>query len=142
MEQRILQDSPPDERRKLLAANAYKVDPKYTYTRELEEGELRERQNGLSQNLIKIDRADQVLKEAKESYNAVVKPLREENKMALTEIRTRSEEITGDVYLMKDEHTGQMGIYSPEGILLMQRGLLPEERQFSIIDNSELRKIN
>lgn len=136
MEQRIFQDVPLEDREQYLRDNAFKVDPKYTYTRELEEGELQELNNDLSQSLIAIDREDQNLKEAKEAYNAVVKPLKEQIKGSLQCIRTRSEEVTGQVYLIKDEHAQRMGIYSKEGVLLFDRSLLPDERQFSIIDNT------
>jgi hypothetical protein len=111
------------------------VDPKYSYSRELEPAELDARKERLAQNMIKIDKADQVLKEAKQVFTAEAKPMQEANKILLYEIRTRSEEITGEVYLIKDEHEERMGIYSPEGILIMERGLLPEERQYNITDN-------
>jgi hypothetical protein len=136
MEQRILQNLPIEERQRTLHENAFKVETKYTYTRELEEGEVQDLQNNLSQNLIEVDKADQVLKAAKEAYNAVVKPIKEQIKGSLQCIRTRSEELTGEVYLIKDEHEQRMGIYSKEGKLLFDRSLLPEEKQYSIIDQT------
>lgn len=135
MDRQLFANLPPHERVQVLRDNAYKVDPVYTYTRELEEGELQERKDQLSQNMISIDKADQVKKEAMENYKAAVNPLKEQNKQYLQEIRTRAEEVTGEVYMIRDEAEGQMGFYSPEGILLFQRSLLPEERQFSIVDN-------
>lgn len=135
MDKSILQSSPPNERAQLLRSNAHRVDPKYSYARDLEGSELDERRNSLAQNMIKIDKADQVLKEAKQIFTAEAKPLQEANRLLLHEIRTRTEEITGEVYLIKDEHEERMGIYSPEGILIMERGLLPEERQYNITDN-------
>lgn len=136
MDSKILQDLPPEERVQYLRDNAFKVDPKYTYTRELEEGEIHERQNDMSQHLIEIDRQDQTLKEHKEAYNSVVKPLRENIKCKLQEIRTRSEEVTDEVFLIKDEHTQRMGIYSKEGVLLFERALMPDEKQYSIVDST------
>jgi flagellar hook-basal body complex protein FliE len=136
MKKALFQDVPPNERAQYLRDNAYKVDPSYRYTRELEEGELQERKDQLSQNMIAIDKAEQVLKEAREAYNAVVKPLKEQNKASLQEIRTRSEEVCGEVYLMKDPVNERMTFYSPEGMQLFERSLLPEERQFSIVENN------
>lgn len=135
MDRQLFQDVPLAERRQYLKDNSFKIDPMYTYTRELEESELQDRKNELSQNIIKIDKAEQVLKGHKETFNAETKPLKEINKEYLQQIRTRSEEVCGEVFMIKDEHNGQMGYYSPEGILLFQRSLLPEERQFSIVDN-------
>lgn len=142
MEQRILQGEPPEERKKALATNAFKIDPAYRYTRELEESELRARENRLSQNLIKMDAADQILSEAKLTHKTTVDPMKKENAQALTEIRTRSEEITGEVYLIKDEHEQRVGVYSPEGVLLFERGYMPDERQYSIDDNNVRRIAN
>jgi len=138
MEKAILQSLSSDERRRDLAANAHKIDPKYSYTRELEPAELEDRKELLAQNMIKIDKCDQVLKEAKQIYTAEAKPLVEQNRAVLGEIRTRSEEIVGEVYLIKDEHEQRMGIYSPEGILISERGLLPDERQYSIEDKFKI----
>ena len=135
MDQWILQNVPPDERLATLRDNAVRVEPNYRYARELEEGEIQDRQNGLSQDMIAIDHQDQELKVAKEKYNAVVKPLKEQIKGVLQEIRTRTEEVNGDAFLMKDVEEGRMGYYSREGRLLYERRLLPEEMQFSIVDN-------
>ena len=135
MSKHLFQDIPVAERLRYLQDNAYRVEPKYSYLRELDENEIRERQDQLSQNLIAMDRADQVLKEAKEVFNAETKPLKEQNKQYLQEIRVRGEEIVGEVFLMKDEAGETMSVYSPQGKHLFTRGLLPEERQFSIVDN-------
>ena len=75
MSKHLFQDIPVAERLRYLQDNAYRVEPKYSYLRELDENEIRERQDQLSQNLIAMDRADQVLKEAKEVFNAETKPL-------------------------------------------------------------------
>lgn len=138
MEKQILQNESPEDRRRLLAANAWKVETKFSYHRELDTSELEDRKDKLSQNMIKIDRADQVLKEHKLTHKTETDPLKTENQKALQEIRTRSEEIVGEVYLWKDEHEQRMGFYSPEGVLISERSLLPEERQYNIEDTIKI----
>ncbi|OIQ16563.1 MAG: hypothetical protein BM557_09625 [Flavobacterium sp. MedPE-SWcel] len=136
MEKQIAKDCSDAERLEILEASAFKVEKNYSYTRELEQGELQDRQTTLSQNMIKIDVAKQELKEARDKYKADAKPLENENNAVLQEIRTRSEEVVDTVYLLKDEEHERMGVYSKEGALLLERALLPNERQYSIIDNS------
>lgn len=142
MDRQIFKDVSPAERLQLLRDNAYKIEPKFYYTRPLEEGEIQERQDSLSQSMIEIDREDQKLKEAKEAYNSVVKPIKEQMKTDLQEIRTRSEEVVGEVFMIKDLEEGKLGYYSAEGELLQERFLAPEERQHSIIDYSHKRAGN
>ncbi len=133
MEKQLFKDVAPGERQKYLRDNAFVVKDKYTYTRELDPAEMDERKDNLSQNYINIDRADQELNKAKEIHKAIASPLKQDNAALLKEIRTRSEEITGPVYLMRDDDNAEnVGIYSPEGTLIMVRGILPEERQYGI----------
>jgi len=140
MENRLFQDVPPDKREQYLKDNALRVVPIYTYTRELEQGEISDRQDQLSQILIKKDQQDQILKEAREAYNAIVKPLNVQLSQTLQEVRTRSEEVTGSVYVIEnDNEKGYCGVYTPEGVKVVERALLPEERQYDITE--QLRKV-
>lgn len=50
------------------------------------------------------------------------------------------EEVTDEVYLMKDMKEMKMGYYSKEGKLVFERGLRPDEMQFSISEH--LKKAN
>ncbi len=50
-------------------------------------------------------------------------------------IRTQVEEVTEDVYLLKDIEESKMGYYSKEGKLVFERNLRPEEQQYSITDH-------
>lgn len=137
MEKQILKSSSPDERLAALKATAVKSE-KFTYQRELEQGEIQELQSELSQSMILIDQEDQKLKVHKEAFKSIVKPVKESMKQSLQKIRTGMEEINGDVYLMKDLEEEKMGYYTPEGKLVFERRLKPEEMQYSI--NEHLRK--
>jgi len=133
MDAQLFKTMPPGERARYLKANAIRVLPTYTYSRELDPAEMDIRKDMLSQNTINIDRADQALAKAREEYNAVAKPIKQDNKKLLQEIRTRAEEITGEVYVIPDdENRHNVGVYTPEGTLISTRGILPEERQYGI----------
>ena len=133
MEKQILKDSSSVEREQMLRASANGIE-KFTFQRELELGEVQELQSGLSQKLIAIDQEDQKLKIAKEAYKAIVKPKREEVRGDLQKIRTQMEEVTEEVFLMKDLREQKMGYYSKEGKLVFERSLKADEMQYSITD--------
>lgn len=137
MENQILKDVNPQERIETLKANSFAVE-KFTFSRELDQGEVQELQGGLSQKLIKVDQEDQKLKIAKEAYKSVVKPIKEEIKGSLQKIRSQMEEVTEEVYLMKDYEENKVGFYSKDGKLVFERNMKEEEKQYSI--NEHLRK--
>lgn len=135
MEKQILQNLDPIERIRQLRDSADKVEEKFTYSRELEIGEVQEIQSNLSQSMIKIDQEDVKLKVHKEAYKSVVKPLKESIRADLQKVRTQLEEITDEVFLMKDRNSMRMGYYSKEGKLVFERGLRADEMQFSIVEH-------
>ncbi|MBF04997.1 MAG: hypothetical protein CMP76_17105 [Flavobacterium sp.] len=134
MEKQILQNVSPEERLITLKNNSFSVE-KFSYPRELELSEVQELQSELSQQMIAIDKEDQKLKMAKEIYKAAVKPVKQEMAANLNMIRTQIEEVTDEVYLMKDLEENKMGYYSKEGKLVFERALKSEEMQFSITDH-------
>lgn len=131
MEKQILQNEPAESRLNYLKSSADKIE-KFTFARELEQGEVQELQKDLSQSMIMIDKEDQKLKLAKEEFKAVVKPEKQKMAKTLNMIRTQVEEVTEEVYLMKDVEENKMGYYSKEGKLVFERNLRAEEMQFSI----------
>lgn len=134
MEKQILQGESPEERLRSLKENADKIEP-FNYSRELSNGEIQELQSQLSQDMITVDKADQILKVAKEVFKAETKPVRQDIAKNLQMIRSRVEEVKEDVYLLKDIEDNKMGYYSKAGILVFERNLTPDEMQYSIQDH-------
>lgn len=139
MEKQILQSESHEERIQQLKNSADKVE-NFTYPRELSNGEIQELQSKLSQDMILVDKEEQALKIAKEIFKSAVKPVKQQMAKNLTMIRTQVEEVTEEVYLLKDVSENKMGYYSKEGKLVFERSLRPEEMQFSIQEH--LRKAN
>lgn len=139
MEKQILSTEPIAERLAILEANSEKKE-KFTYSRELDIAEVQELQSELSQIMITVDQHDQQLKMAKEIYKAAVKPSKEKMRSILQNIRSQVEEVTEDVYLMKDLEDGKMGYYTKEGRLVFERRLKPEENQYSIRETFKIAK--
>ena len=131
MDKQILQSEPREERIQQLKNSADKVEI-FSFPRELSNGEIQELQSKLSQNMIFVDKEEQILKVAKEIFKSAVKPVKQQMAKDLTMIRTQVEEVTEEVYLLKDVAENKMGYYSKDGNLVFERTLRPEEMQFSI----------
>jgi hypothetical protein len=139
MEKRILQSESPGDRISALSSSADKVEM-FSYPRELSIPEVQELQSDLSQHMILVDREEQKLKIAREIYKSATKPVKQEIAKTLQMIRSQVEEVNEEVFFMKDLQEEKMGYYSKEGILVFERSLKPEERQYSIQDH--LKKAN
>lgn len=134
MEKQILSGESASDRLEQLKNSAEKVES-FSYPRELSTGEIQELQSHLSQDMITVDQEEQKLKVAKEIFKAATKPVKQTIAKNLQMIRTQVEEVTEDVYLLKDIEESKMGYYSKEGKLVFERNLRPEEQQYSITDH-------
>lgn len=134
MEKKILQNESPADRLEQLKSVAERLED-FSYPRELTVGEIQELQSGLSQDMITVDRAEQELKIAKEIFKSEVKPIKQQIAKNLQMIRTQVEEVKEKVFLLKDLVEEKMGYYSKDGILVFERELRPDEKQYSITDH-------
>jgi hypothetical protein len=139
MEKQILINESPGERLDQLKNSADKVEI-FSYPRELSNGEIQELQSNLSQDMIHVDKEEQKLKVAKEIFKSATKPTKQNIAKNLQMIRSQVEEVTEEVYLLKDVEDGKMGYYSKEGKLVFERNLRADEMQYSIQEH--LRKAN
>lgn len=139
MQKQILQHESPSDRLEQLKNSADKAE-NFSYPRELSNGEIQELQSNLSQDMIFVDKKEQDLKVAKEIFKAATKPVKQQIAKNLQLIRTQVEEVSEEVYLLKDIEEGKMGYYSKDGILVFERNLRPDEMQYSIQEH--LRKAN
>lgn len=139
MEKQILKNESPSDRLEQLKNSADKVE-QFSYPRELSIGEIQELQSNLSQDMIFVDKQDQELKIAKEIFKSATKPVKQQIAKNLQMIRSQVEEVSEQVYLLKDVEEGKMGYYSKEGNLVFERNLRADEMQYSIQEH--LRKAN
>ncbi|MFD0701766.1 hypothetical protein [Myroides pelagicus] len=131
MESKIFQNVPEKERVQYLRDNAVSSEQK-TYMRALDKSEVIELQNKYAQKAIELNIADETLKMHREAFKNTAKPLKSEMSKIIQGIRTSSEEITEEVYLLADMDEEMMGYYNSLGELIYSRPLLSSERQFSI----------
>ena len=139
MEKFMFQDRSPKDREQLLRDNATKVESR-TYLRALDPAEVIELQNTYTQKAIELAAADDDLKMHRENYKAIAKPLKVLMGQIIQGVRTGSEEITEDVFLLADMDDQMMCYYNRLGELVYSRPLMQNEKQYSITDNFKVVK--
>lgn len=133
MEKHFLKDVSRKERIQMLKDNAEHVEM-FTYPRPLQDAELRKIKDETVQHSIDLERLEEAKKDFMAGHKAEVDPLKMMVKDKLQKIRSRNEEVEEEVFLLADQEEGMMGYYNGDGDLVYQRTLLPDERQFRIVD--------
>lgn len=135
MDAKILQDVGLIERKQMLRDSAVRSED-FTYPKPLDAKEVTHLKDEYTKKRITISKLDEKKKEFMTDWKAEMKPLLLETGEQMTKIRSKVEEITGDVFLLAEHDEGMMGYYNTSGELVYSRPLMPEEMQFSIVDNS------
>lgn len=141
MEKQILKSSSKAERLQILRDSADKRE-KFTYPRALEAKEVVFLKDEFTKNAIALAKHDEARKEFLTDWKAEVKPLKLEMGAQMTRIRSKVEEITEDVFLISDQESELMGYYNADGLLVYQRPLMPEEKQLTLVDKTNLTGTN
>ncbi len=118
----------PKERLMILQENAHKVE-QTTYQKALSAEELAARREDLADNCIKLNKLEDDLKEVKDSFKLEMDPLKNKNKILLSEIKTKQTTCEGTLFHIGNFEDGMMETYDNEGYLISSRRLRPEEKQ-------------
>lgn len=121
----FLPDSTPKERLMILQEQSAKIE-ETTYQQPLTPDELSARREDLADNCIKFNQYEDELKVIKDQFKDHMDPLKLNNKVLLTEIKTKQASVTGTLYHMANHDEGMMETYDHEGILISTRRLRPE----------------
>jgi len=138
MEKQIFSDVSPVDRREMLEANSEKVE-QMTYSKPLTPEELEKARMDFSQQAIEIANRQDQLKAVTDAIKAEIKPMLENSRSLLAEIRTKHRLVTEEVFFLADHDSGMMCIYNATGELVSSRRLTPEENQLSIHSSRHLR---
>lgn len=133
MEKLMFPGKSPRDREQLLRDNAVKVENR-TYLRALDQSEVIELQNAYTQKAIELANAEAELKMHREVFKSKAKPLKVEMGEIIQGIRTSSEEITEEVFLLADMDEQMMCYYNKLGELVYSRPLMQSEKQYSITE--------
>lgn len=121
----------PGERLRILEENATKTEDT-TYQRPLSEEELSIKREKHIDNSIQLNIKAEELAKIKDQYKKEMQPMVDENKVLLTELKTRQATVQGRLFYMPNFDDSMMEVYDEEGLLVTSRRLRPDEKQGTI----------
>lgn len=129
MEKLLLQNVNQKEREETLESSADKIE-NFSYTKPFTPDEIRVFKDELSTAMIEYNAFEDELNTIKDSFKQKMKPLKDETKLLLTNIKNKSEFVNERCFIMIDGN--EVGYYNAKGELVYQRPILPGEQQKTI----------
>ena len=134
MDKFLGQDIPEKDRWQFLQDNADSVE-KIEYTHRFTPEELAQKRESLAETSIKINDIEIEKKEVMESFKADLKPLNEQKKELLDNIKKGSEYSENEECVKILDHEERMaGYYNKLGELVYSRPIMPQEMQKTIFN--------
>lgn len=121
----------PEQRKQFLSNNADKVE-KIDYHKSFESEELAQKKTDFANKSIRIAALEEEIKEFKDKIGEELKPLREDTKQLLEDIKGKGRMVNEECYLFFDEEERMVGYYNAEGVLVQSRPATREELQKTI----------
>ena len=115
-----------DERKQFLLDNADEV-VEMDYSKAFDADELAKKKTKLAEKSIKIHDLQEEIKDFKEEKNLELKPLKEDVKELLADIKAKSRVVTEKVYKFVDEEERMACFYNAEGVLVSSRPATRDE---------------
>ena len=129
MEKLLLQDQGLKERLETLENSADKIE-EFSYTKPFTPDQILVFKDDLSTAMIELNVFEDELKDVKDEFKAKMKPLKEQTRSLLTNIKNKAEFVSEKCYIMIEGN--EAGYYNADGILVYQRPLLPGEKQKTV----------
>lgn len=126
-----------DARKQFLLDNADEV-VEMSYSKSFDADELAKKKTELAEKSIKINDLNEAIKDYKEMVGLELKPLKEEVKILLGDIKAKSRIVTEKCYKIVDEDERMACFYNAEGVLVSSRPATKEELSPTIF--KEMRK--
>lgn len=109
-----------DERKQFLLDNADEV-VEMDYSKAFDADELAKKKTELAEKSIKVNDLKEAIKDYKEVVNLELKPLKEEVKVILGDIKAKSRVVTEKCYKIVDDDERMACFYNAEGVLVSSR---------------------
>ena len=126
-----------DARKQFLLDNADEV-VEMSYSKAFDADELAKKKTELAEKSIKINDLNEAIKDYKEEVGLELKPLKEEVKNLIGDIKAKSRIVTERCYKIVDEDERMACFYNSEGVLVSSRPATKEELSPTIF--KEIRK--
>ena len=127
----------PEERKNFLLDNADKVE-NIDYHKSFDSEELAQKKTDFANKSIRIAALEDEIKDFKDKIGEELKPLREETKELLNDIKAKGRMVNEKCYLFLDEEERMVGYYNAEGVLVQSRPATKDELQKTIF--ADMRK--
>ena len=129
MDQKLLQNESAIERQRILENSADRIE-EFSYTKPFTPDQIGVFKDELSSAMIDLNLLEDELAGIKDQYKAKMKPLKQQTRTLLTNIKNKSEFVNEKCYVIQEGN--EAGYYNSDGVLVYQRPLLPGEKQKSI----------
>lgn len=126
-----------DARKQFILDNADEV-VEMSYSKSFDADELAKKKTELAEKSIKINNLNEAIKDYKEKVGLELKPLKEEVKILLGDIKAKSRIVTEKCYKIVNEDERMACFYNAEGVLVSSRPATKEELSPTIF--KEMRK--
>jgi hypothetical protein len=128
MEIERLKSLSASDRKAVLDSEAFKTE-EGKYEKPLTPEELAFFKDQVSELCINEDQINDELKDVKKTFKARLEPIVQEKRNYLRNIRFKSQEREGRLYLIQDFETEMIHKVDQDGNIIHSRKMLPEERQ-------------
>jgi hypothetical protein len=132
MENVFMPEMEPKQRLQLLKDTADKIE-ETKYQKPLSQDDMDLRREKLTENCIRLSELEDEKKEAMAEFKEKMQPMVVENKLLLTEVKTKQQTVFGQLFHLANHESGFMETYDEDGLLVGTRRLRPDERQGSIL---------
>lgn len=132
MDKVLFQEYADGQRRQMLEDNCDKVE-ELGYMKPFSRDQLLAMKDRLSEVSITINDIEVEKKSQVALYKAQIKPLAEERRTLLDNIRNRAEHVKENCFKFVDQEAGEVGYYSADGVLIESRPIRQDERQQTIM---------
>jgi len=129
MEKRLLQNVGAKEREETLESSADRIE-NFSYTKPFTPEQIRVFKDDLSTTMLDYNALEDELNTIKDSFKQRMKPLKDETKLLLTNIKNKAEFVNEKCFIITEGD--EVGYYNADGELVYQRPILPGERQKTI----------
>jgi len=132
MDKVIFQELTQAKRLEMIRDNADKLLPDYQYMRSFDEDEIVDYKEELTNYSLELNELKEELAALKKSFEEKMKPKKDRLKFLYKALREKGTLVKEECFAFTNFDTSEYAIYNAEGLQLMQRKLLPSERQRNI----------
>lgn len=131
LEPKMFADKSASEREAIFRDSCDGVE-ELGYTKQFTSEQLEAKKDELAEASIERNQIEDEKKEAMDEFKARLKPVSENIKQLLTDIKHKSQYVNETVYKFIDRENNMVGFYNREGDMVFSRPLNSQERQIQI----------